>query len=288
MKLRSLLIWPIFLMPRLVAGQAVSVAVEAPSAVAGQASGYPLPRFRFDAGAPLDAPAGVASDGSVCVGTADGYIHALSPDGSYRWSYSVHGAVLHRPLFASGLWYIATSANRIYALTRDGSLYWVFKPPSTIDSELALDEGGLLFFAATDRYLYGVTSHGGVSVRAQLGELKAGPSTAPDGAVWAENQAGSFVRVRGFEVRRLGPEAMPGFELGPSELLRDPEGRFWQVREGGVLEFRAGVDAQPTLTVLTSAPLFSPIWSSATRCAIVSARNGLVVAVDPPRSKQSR
>jgi hypothetical protein len=196
--------------------------------------------------------------------------------------------VLHRPLFAGGLWYIATSANRIYALTRDGSLCWVFKPPSTIDSELALDESGLLFFAATDRFLYGVTSHGGVSVRAQLGELKAGPGTAPDGAVWAENQAGSFVRARGLEVRRFGSEATPGFELASSEALRDPEGRLWQVRDGGVLEFRAGVGAQPTLTALTSAPLFAPIWSSAARCAIVSARNGLVVAVDPPRSKPSR
>jgi hypothetical protein len=288
-KLRSLLIWPFFLVPRLVSGQATSLAVESPAGpVAGLASGFPMPRFRFDAGAPLVAPAGVAPDGTICVGTADGYIHVLGPDGSYRWSYSVHGAVLHRPLFAGQLWYIATSASRVYALTRDGSLYWVFKPPSPIDSELALDASGLLFFVAADHFLYGVTGHGGVSVRAQFGEPKAGPSTGPDGAVWAENQAGNLLRVHGQELRRFAPEATPQFDFGSAQTMRDPEGRLWRVRDGGVLEFSAAAGMQPTLTTLTSAPLLTPIWSSAARYALVSARNGLVIAVEPPRTRQTR
>jgi hypothetical protein len=288
-KLRSLLICPFFLLPGLAPGQAASASAEAPDrALAGQASGFPTPRFRFDAGAPLVAPAGVAPDGTICVGTADGYIHLLGPDGSYRWSYSVHGAVLHRPLFAGQLWYIATSASRIYALTRDGALYWVFKPPSPVESELALDGSGLLFFVAADHFLYGVTGHGGVSVRAQLGEPKAGPSTGPDGAVWAENQAGNLLRVRGQELRRFPPEATPEFEFGSADSVRDPEGRVWRVLDGGVLEFRGAVGMQPTLTELTSAPLLSPVWSNAARYAVVSARNGLVIAVEPPRTRQTR
>ena len=288
MKLHSLLIWPFFLLPRVVSGEAASPSAQARRLVSGQTSGFPTARFRFDAGAPLVAPAGVAPDGTICVGTADGYIHLLGPDGSYRWSYSVHGAVLRRPLFAAQLWYIATSAGRIYALTRDGALYWVFKPPSPVESELALDSSGLLFFVAKDRFLYGVTGHGGVSVRAQLGAAQAGPSTGPDGAVWAENQAGNLLRVHGQELRRFPPEATPEFDFGSAETVRDPEGRLWRVRDGGVLELRAAVGAQPTLTELTDAPLLSPVWSSAARYAVVSARNGLVIAVEPPRSPKPR
>jgi outer membrane protein assembly factor BamB len=230
----------------------------------------------------------VAPDGTICVGTSDGYIHLIGPDGSYRWSYSVHGAVLHRPLFAGQLWYVATSTSRVYALTRDGALYWVFKPPSPIESELALDASGLLFFAAADHFLYGVTGHGSVSVRAQLGEPKAGPCTGPDGAVWAENQAGNLLRVHGQELRRFPPEATPEFDFGSAETVRDPEGRLWRVRDGGVLELRAAVGAEPTLTQLTNALLLSPVWSDAGRYAVVSARNGLVIAVEPPRTQKSR
>ena len=288
MKLHSLLIWPFFLLPRVVSGEAASPSAQARRPVSGQTSGFPTARFRFDAGAPLVAPAGVTPDGTICVGTADGYIHLLGPDGSYRWSYSVHGAVLRRPLFAGQLWYIATSASRIYALTRDGALYWVFKPPSPVESELALDSSGLLFFVAADRFLYGVTGHGGVSVRAQLGEAKAGPSTGPDGAVWAENQAGNLLRVHGQELRRFPPESTPEFDFGSAETVRDPEGRLWRVRGGGVLELRAAVGAEPTLTELTDAPLLSPVWSSAARYAVVSARNGLVIAVEPPRAPKPR
>src|SRR6187402_1110917 len=101
------------------------------------AANAPLPRFRFDAGAPLAAPAAVAPDGSVCVGTVDGYVHGLGSDGSFRWSRSVHGGVTRRPHFAGRRWFIATSAQRIYALNRDGSLSWMFKLFSAVESELA-------------------------------------------------------------------------------------------------------------------------------------------------------
>ena len=287
MNWRSLLISAIFLVPRSAPGQAATVASE-PGARSAERAGFPLARFRFDAGAPLLAPAGVAADGTICVGTVDGYIHVLGADGSYRWSYSVHGAVTHRPLFVGQLWYVATSADRIYALTRQGSLYWVFKPPSAIASELAVDATGLLFFVAADHFMYGVTGHGGVSLRVPFGEPKAGPSAALDGAVWAENQAGSVFRARGQELRRFGTEGQSEFDFGSAESLRDPEGHVWRVRERGVLEFSAANGANASLTELTRGPLLEPVWSSAARCLVLSARNGLVIAVDPPRTRQSR
>jgi PQQ-like domain len=286
-KLRALLFCPFFLVPRWVAGQTASLASEMP-ARAPVAPGVPTVRFRFDAGAPLLAPAGVAPDGAICVGTADGYIHSLGPDGSYRWSYSVHGAVTHRPLFAGQLWYIATSAERIYALTRAGALYWVFKPPSPIQSELALDSSGLLFFVAADHFLYGVTGHGGVSVRAPFGDAQSGPSTSPDGAIWAENRAGIRVRAHGQELRRLAPGAAPEFEFTAPDRMSDPEARVWQTLDDGVLRLSSASNARPSRIALTSAPLLTPAWSSAGRYAVVSARNGLVFAVEPPRARPSR
>lgn len=274
MKRRALLILPLAALGR----------AQAAPAAAGEARGArlestPVERFRFHAGAPLLAPAAAGSDGSICVGTSDGYVHLLGPEGSFRWSRSVEGAITRRPVLAGSLWFVVTSAERIDALTADGSRYWVFRPPSPVASELAVDAMGIAYFVAADHFLYGLTPHAAVCVRAAFGPLKAGPSTGPDGAVWAENQAGNRLRVRGRDLRRVAPAAPPEFDFAPSDALRDPDGHEWRARVDGVLEFRQATDAQPSLIQLTRASLLSPSWLAVQHSALISARDGLVVAL---------
>ena len=282
MKSRSLLIWPFLGLTCLAsAAPAASAQVETPTPAAGAAQLVPVPRFHFDAGAPLAAPAGVAADGTVCVGTVDGYVHALDADGSYRWSYTVRGAVTRRPLHVEKLWYVATSAERIYAFTEQGTLYWVFKPLSAVSSELAADSAGTLYFVGADRFLYGVSGHGSVSLRAPFGELAAGPSAAADGAIWAENRAGNVIRVRGQDVRRFAPQAPHEFEFSEPDTLRDPDGHLWHGRSDGIVEFRVSKDSTAQLVPLTASPLLAPAWSTASHQALFSARSGLVFALAP-------
>jgi len=244
-----------------------------------------MERFRFHAGAPLLAPAGVAADGAVCVGTADGYVHSLAADGSFRWSRSVSGAVIRQPIRSGQLWFIVTNAERIFALTSEGNLAWVFKPPSPIASELAVDATGISYFVAADHYLYGISAHGGVCLRAAFGTLKAGPARAADGAVWAENQAGALLSVRGSELCHL-MAASAEFDFGSPDELRDPDGHVWRARADGQLEFRSAPSAPARLLALTSASLLRPVWSAAARGALISARDGLVVLLELPRAGQ--
>ncbi|HEY0469872.1 MAG TPA: PQQ-binding-like beta-propeller repeat protein [Polyangiaceae bacterium] len=212
-----------------------------------------LPRFRFDAGAPLAAPAEVAPDGRVCVGTVDGYVHVLDSDGSFRWSRSVHGAVTRRPHFAGPHWFIATSAQRLYALNRDGSLAWMFQLYSAFDSELTSDASGTVYFVTADQLLYGLTVHGVVSLRT-----------------------------------RFRPGMKPELAFNPGEALRDPEGNAWLGRSDGVLEFRPASGQAATLLPLASSALLLPAWSRVSRLAVVSARSGLVFGVEAARIRPSR
>ena len=250
MNARALLIWPL-------CGLA-ALTLAPPASGQGRATLLAVARFHFDAGAPLVAPAGVALDGSLCVGTVDGYIHALGPDGSYRWSYSVHGAVTRRPLFVGNRWYVATSAERLYAFTREGALAWVFKPPSAVNSELAADASGRLLFVAADRFLYGVSARGAVTLR------------TPFSSSLPENQLAFATPPAG--------TGEPQLEF-PSRELRDPEGHEWRGRSDGVVELRAQAGAVPSLLRLTHSPLFAPIWSAASRYAVLSARSGVVFAL---------
>src|SRR3954470_15001806 len=50
--------------------------------------------WSYRAGAPLAAPAALAADGGVLVGSDDGYLHALRPDGSFRWGYTLRGPLI--------------------------------------------------------------------------------------------------------------------------------------------------------------------------------------------------
>jgi hypothetical protein len=284
-KFRALLIWPI-------CGLAWLPLAPAASGQAGpavtSAAALPTARFLFDAGAALSAPAGVAPDGALCVGTVDGYVHALAADGSYAWSHTVNGAVTRRPLFAGQHWQIATNSDRIYALHPDGALAWVFKPPSPVNSELAADASGTLYFIAADHFLYGVSARGGVSLRAPFGEPKAGPVLGPDGAVWAENQAGIVFQVRARELRRRAYGALPEFAFGAADTLRDPDGHRWRGLSDGTLEYRAAAQTSPVLVPLGTAALLTPTWSNAAHYAVVSTRAGSLYAVDPPGTLPQR
>ena len=232
------------------------LSVPLPAAGAASTSAavtVPLQRFRFDAGAPLAAPAEVAPDGSVCVGTVDGYVHSLGPDGSYRWSHSVHGAITRRPHFAGGRWFIATSARRVYALNRDGSLSWSFQLYGAVESELVSDAKGTVYFVAADHFLYGFSAHGQVTLRT-----------------------------------RFRPGIKPEISFDQAAELRDPEGNSWLGRSDGVLEYRPASGEKSSLVPLASSALLLPAWSRVSRSAVVSARSGLVFGLDPARIRASR
>jgi hypothetical protein len=157
---------------------------------------------------------------------------------------------------------------------------------SAVVSELACDATGLTFFVGADHFLYGVSAHGGVSLRVPFGEPNAGPASSADGAVWAENKAGNLIRVRGQELRRLPPESSTEFDFGSPDALRDPDGNEWRVRGDGVLVFRSSAESEPILVELTSAPLFGPIWSRSARSVLLSARDGLVIAFGAVHAEQ--
>jgi len=234
----------------------LGLSMPAPAAGASALSGAvnaPLPRFRFDAGAPLAAPAEVAPDGSVCVGTVDGYVHVLGPDGSFRWSRSVRGAVTRRPHFTAEHWFVVTSAERVYALERDGSLSWAFQLYSPVVSELVSDARGTLYFVTADHFVYGFSAHGQVTLRA-----------------------------------RFHPGMKPEIPFSGSELLRDSEGNCWLGRSDGVLEYRPASGEKASLLPLADSALLPPAWSRASRFAVVSARSGLVFGLDPAHVRPSR
>ncbi len=57
----------------------------------------------------------IADDGTIYIGSDDGFIHALNPDGTLRRTYATGGAILAAPILAAGRLYVASSDAKLHA-----------------------------------------------------------------------------------------------------------------------------------------------------------------------------
>jgi outer membrane protein assembly factor BamB len=229
---RSLLFW--LLVSSAVARSAPAGAISAELGEARQGPVLDVERqagilWRFHAGAPLNGGPGVAPNGDVYVGTVDGYVHALSPDGAFRWSYTVSGGILGAPIVEplSGRVHVATTARRIYALQPRGTLWWRHGSRASIVTPLSLAGEGTLIFGGGDRRIWAVSSRAVSRWRAAVpGPIAAGPTAGSDGhqavVVSAE---GTVSWVRGAWSR--WDRALGGAPSGEPLLLED--GRVYAV-----------------------------------------------------------
>jgi hypothetical protein len=269
--------------------------------------------FRFSASATLFARPGVGQSGSIYVGSGDGYVHALSADGSFRWSYTVKGRIVAPPVEdpVTGRVFVATSEARLYALEPDSHLRWVFPLPVVPKSELSLTAKGTLHFVGQDDYLYGVTTSGALNLRLAATGARSAPvqlGTGQTGVVLGEALA--TLKGYGYERQALGGPFGPSAKLAveadrailacedgvvrallggqsafeaKSDCLAPPTrgDGFYAVAEAGGdvrLFYANGSTAQVSVD---AAPL-RPIWDAARRRLVVSSATGVVQVLELP------
>ena len=141
--------------------------------------------WSFRAGAPLAAPPGIGADGAVVVGSVDGYLHSLRPDGSFRWGYTLRGPLIGRPAVASnGTVFAAADPNGLYALDAEGTLLWVSSVAGGVRSAPVIDRQRRLWVTTGQGTLLGFSERGGIVSFAHVGLAQAvGPTVLEDGGI---------------------------------------------------------------------------------------------------------
>jgi PQQ-like domain len=216
----------------------VALALLSPGA---WAAAEPRVVFHFSTSSTLFARPGVGHDGSVYVGSGDGYVHALAPDGSFRWSFTLKGRVIAPPVeeASSGRVFVATSEARLYALEPDSHLRWVFPLPVAPKTELALTPKGTLLFIGQDDHLYGVTTGGALTLRLAAPQARSAP-------VWlATGQAAlllgdTVANLKGYGYERA---ALPGPFAASAKLVLDADRAIFAC-EDGVARVVAGAESE--------------------------------------------
>ena len=116
--------------------------------------------WRFNAGSSIHASPAVAADGTVYVGTGDGYVQGVGRDGSLRWSYTVEGAVAWSPIIdAADHVIVATTAQRLYSISPSGLIAWEVRPPVHVATDLLLAPSWGFVFGGTDGSLWAYSAH---------------------------------------------------------------------------------------------------------------------------------
>ena len=199
-------------------------------------------RFRFGTGSrPASTPI-TGKDGDLYVGTADGIVHALRADGSYRWSYTLRSGVTGQGLVDSTGQLLIPTARSIYALRTDGTLAWIFNNPVELLGDLVRDGAGQVRFASKDGRLFEFNARGALIRNVRASRAWSTPLVVlPDGSV-AGGSANGLVLVS----KRTTTSR---FELRErvDQVLSCPVNRLCAIA-GGELRVLSGEPASAPLT----------------------------------------
>jgi outer membrane protein assembly factor BamB len=274
----------------------------------------PMESFRFSAGSALFASPGLGRDGSVYVGSAEGYVHALASDGRYRWSYTVKGRIVAAPVEdgATGRVFVATSEARLYCFEPDAHLRWVFPLPVAPKTELMLTPKGTLLFVGSDDHLYGVTTSGALVLRLAAPGARSAPVVLASGqSALVLGDVLGIIKGHGYEKAPLpgpftaaaklalapdravfacedGKARVLGGSSRPLDVVSDclsPPVRgdgFFAISEGsGHVRLVYDTGASQTLA-LGAAPL-RPLWDASRRRLVLSTVTGSVRVLELPK-----
>lgn len=81
--------------------------------------------------------AAVGADGTFYIGSADGTLYALAPDGTQRWAFDTLDPIRSSPAIdGEGTVYFGGADGRLYALNPDGTRKWSFDTSTTDRNDL--------------------------------------------------------------------------------------------------------------------------------------------------------
>ena len=113
----------------------------------------------------------IGSDGTVYVGSADGYLYAVNSDGTEKWKNLIgyDNLVSSPAIDLDGTIYIGTDWGHFYAINSDGTEKWEFQTELGIESSPAIDLDGTIYIFSTDKHLYAINPDGTKKWEFQLG-----------------------------------------------------------------------------------------------------------------------
>jgi outer membrane protein assembly factor BamB len=128
----------------------------------------------------------VAPDGTVYVGSFDGWFYAITPEGRQQWRFKTGQEIKSSPAVADdGTIYFGSRDRQLYALTPNGQCRWKFATGAWVDSSPAIALDGTVYFGSWDKNFYALKPDGSLKWKFNVGNVvDSSPAIAADGTIY--------------------------------------------------------------------------------------------------------
>lgn len=216
----------------------------------------PKPLWTADLGHRIQSSPALGLDGTIYIGTDDGFIHALKPDGTIAWTSRSEAAVVSTPAIDDkGHIYFGSMDKLFYAVNPDGRGKWFTTMRAEIASSAAINEDGDIIVANTKGVIICLNTSGNERWRYTINEpIVSSPAIGAEGIIYFGGQDGNL-----YALRRNGAlfwQQSMGDRINASPAIA-PDGTVYVATVTGKV-----IAASPAGTILWEKNLNSPVRSS--------------------------
>jgi outer membrane protein assembly factor BamB len=156
--------------------------------------------WKFETRSYIYSSPAIGSDGTIYVGSDDGKLYAINPDGSEKWFFEANGAISSSPAIGNdGTIYVGSYRGNLYAINPDGSEKWSFyNYYSSISSSPAIGSDGTIYVGSDDGKLYAINPNGSEKWFFEAnGAIYSSPAIGSDGTIYVGSNDGKLYAIEG-------------------------------------------------------------------------------------------
>jgi outer membrane protein assembly factor BamB len=153
------------------------------------AAGDKLWEFEANDAFGFSSPA-ISPNGTIYVGSQDGNLYALTPNGKEEWAFDTGAIIDSSPAISpNGTIYVGSVNGKLYAVTPAGQKEWEFPTGDDIVSSPALDANGTIFVGSYSDKLYAIRPDGSQKWAFDAGsDIVSSPAVSENGTVYVGSE----------------------------------------------------------------------------------------------------
>lgn len=149
-------------------------------------------KWKYQTGGYVESSPAIGSNGTIYIGSNDGYLYALNPAGTLKWKYQTENSITSSPAIGNdGTIYVGSNDSYLYAVNPTGTLKWKLKTLGPISSSPAIGSDGTVYVGGSDGYLYAVHPTGTLKWASNTYyPIYSSPAISNDGIIYIGNSVG--------------------------------------------------------------------------------------------------
>jgi outer membrane protein assembly factor BamB len=141
--------------------------------------------WAFTAGDSIYSSPAIGNDGTIYVGSRDGKLYAVNPDGTKKWAFTAGDSIYSSPAIGSdGTIYVGSLDHNLYAINPDGTKKWAFKTDDFVNLSPAIGSDGTIYIGSYDNKLYAINPNGTKKWAFKTGSYTASPAIGSDDTIY--------------------------------------------------------------------------------------------------------